>query len=59
MDKDLEFVREKLREASEVKDPRDMWYVVRDLFNLLTTIVVNKPEKIEDPDIDGVFIVPG
>jgi len=39
-EKDLEEVRSALRKAAEVKDPRAMWYLVRDTLNLLTMIVV-------------------
>lgn len=39
-------VRELLRQAADVKDPRDMWFCVRDIFNLLTLLIV-PPEKIE------------
>ena len=44
MSQDLEFVREQLRKAAEVKDPREMWYAVRDILNLLTMIVVPAEE---------------
>ena len=42
--KDLEQVREWLRQAAEIEDPRAMWYAVRDVMNLLTMIVVPNPE---------------
>ena len=36
----VEEVRELLRKAADIRDPRDMWYTVRDIFNLLTLLVV-------------------
>jgi len=51
---DLETVRRGLRLAANVKDPREMWYVVRELFNLLTLIVTGEAltfpvEAVEGP----------
>lgn len=38
-EKELEVVREGLRKAAEIKDPRQMWYAVQEIQNLLTLIV--------------------
>ena len=43
--KDLADIRLALRKAADIKDPRDMWYTVRDILNLLTMLVV-PAEKI-------------
>lgn len=48
----LRHVRESLVKASEVKDPTDMWYLIRDILNLLTLILypeVPKESKVEYP----------
>jgi len=37
---ELERVREMLKKAAEIKDPRQMWFMVRDILNLLTLIIV-------------------
>lgn len=37
---DLETVRKALRKAVKLKDPRDMWHVVKDCLDLLTLILV-------------------
>lgn len=45
-------VRESLVKASKVRDATDMWYLVRDILNLLTLILypeVPKEEKSEYP----------
>jgi len=38
-EKELEVVREGLRKAAEIKDPRQMWQAVQEVQNLLTMIV--------------------
>jgi len=38
-EKDLNFVRRQLRKAAKIQDPRDMWYAVRDILNLLTIML--------------------
>lgn len=38
--KDIEEIRTWLRKAAEIKDPREMWYAVRDILNALTLIIV-------------------
>lgn len=35
----LETVRESLRKAAEIRDKRQLWFAVRDIFTLLTMIV--------------------
>lgn len=54
-EKDLEFVREQLRKAADVKDPRDMWFVVRDILGLLTLMIVPASEGSValDSSLDG------
>lgn len=47
-DKDLAWVREQLRKAADIKDPRDMWYALRDILNLLTTMIVAAPVVITE-----------
>ena len=44
--KKIEEVRELLRKAADIKDPRDMWYTVRDILNLLTLLIV-PPGQVE------------
>lgn len=39
-EKKIEEVRELLHEAADIEDPRDMWYAVRDILNLLTLLIV-------------------
>ena len=39
-EKDLDEIRELLRQAADIKDPRDMWFTVRDILNLLTLLIV-------------------
>jgi len=41
--KDLEDVRVALRKCAEAKDPREMWFLLRDTLNLLTMIIVPEP----------------
>lgn len=36
---DLKAVRRGLIQASEIKDPWTMWFMLRDVFNLLTMIL--------------------
>jgi len=38
-ERQLETVRKSLIKAAEIKDKRQMWFAVRDIFNLLTMIV--------------------
>jgi len=38
-EKELEVVREGLRKAAEIKDPKAMWQAVQEIQNLLTLIV--------------------
>jgi len=38
--KDLAFIRTSLVKAGEVQDPRELWYVVKELLDLLTMIIV-------------------
>ena len=53
--KAIDDVRDKLRKAAELEDPRDMWYLVRDILNLLTLLItpgpvtVDKPETLQGP----------
>ena len=42
-DKDLSFIRDLLHKAADVRDPKEMWFVVRDALNLLTMIVCFRP----------------
>ena len=50
-DKDLILVRSSLRQAADIRDPREMWYAVRDILNLLTMIVVKDPPVIAAQDL--------
>ena len=45
-DQQLETVRDSLRKAAEIKDPREMWYAVRDILNLLALLIVPEPDVI-------------
>jgi len=38
-EKDLNFVRRQLRKAARIQDPKDMWFAVRDILNLLTIML--------------------
>ena len=45
-DQELETVRDSLRKAADIKDPREMWFTVRDILNLLTLLIVPAPDVI-------------
>jgi len=49
-EKELEVVREGLRKAAEIKDPKAMWQAVQEVQNLLTMILY--------PEADVVAIRP-
>jgi len=53
--KDMEYIRETLRKAADIQSPRDMWYVLHDLLNLLTMIVAPFPipGQSQDPSEKG------
>jgi len=36
----IEYVREQLKKAAEIKNPKDMWYAVKDILDLLTLLIV-------------------
>ena len=42
---DLKAVREGLRKASEMEDPKVMWFFLRDIFNLLSMIVTDQDKR--------------
>lgn len=51
-EKDLAEIRELLRKAAEIKDPRDLWFMVRDILNLLTLLIVPAGEvEVITPDM--------
>jgi len=50
-DKKIEDVRAALRKAAEIKNPEDMWYVVRDILNLLTLLIVPAPQVVTSEDL--------
>lgn len=47
----LEEIRKFIRKAADVKDPREMWYTLRDVLNLLTLWLVPDPEVILPQDV--------
>ena len=49
--KDLEEIRGFIRKAAEVKDPRELWFTLRDIMNLLTLLIVPEPEVILPGDV--------
>ena len=53
-DQQLETVRDSLRKAAEIKDPREMWFTVRDILNLLTLLIVPEPDVILPQDVPGL-----
>ena len=42
----IDDIREFLKKAATIKDPREMWYAVRDILNLLTMMIVPEPDVI-------------
>ena len=54
-EKKFDDVRELLRKAAELEDPRDMWLLVKDIYTLLTMLLtlgpvsVDKPETLQGP----------
>lgn len=42
-EKKFDEVRDMLRKAADVEDPRDMWLLVRDILNLLTLLITPGP----------------
>ena len=40
----IDEIREFLKKAATIKDPREMWYMVQDILNLLTMIIVPEPD---------------
>ena len=48
--KDLEEIREFIRKAAEVKDPREMWFTLRDCLNLLAMLLVPNVDVILPQD---------
>ena len=53
-DDKLEEIREFLHKAADIKDPREMWYTVRDILNLLTLLIVPAPDVILPQDVPGL-----
>jgi len=51
--KTLDEVRGYLRQAADIKDPRQMWYAVRDILNLLTLMIVPEPMAITPETLPG------
>ena len=51
--KDLEEIRSFIRKAVEVKDPREMWFALRDCLNLLAMWLVPNPDVILPQDVPG------
>lgn len=45
-DNKLEEIRDYLRKAADIKDPREMWFAVRDILNLLALLIVPEPDVI-------------
>ena len=45
-DQQLETVRDSLRKAADIQDPREMWFFLRDIMNLLTLLIVPEPDVI-------------
>ena len=50
-EEELLVVRESLRKAAEIKNPRYMWFAVRDALNLLTLIIEPIPRVIRPEDV--------
>jgi hypothetical protein len=45
-DKGLDEVRDLLRKAAEIQDARELWYMVRDILNLLTMMIVPSAQVV-------------
>lgn len=49
----LEDIRGFIRKAAEIKDPREMWFALRDVLNLLAMLLVPEPDVILPQDVPG------
>ena len=50
----LKAVREGLKKASEMEDPKIMWYFLRDIFNLLSMIVTDQDKRAQPGGAEGL-----
>lgn len=54
IDEDLQAARKALLKAAELKDVTQMWYLVRDVLNLLTMILNPEPVILTDESVEAL-----